>query len=182
MLFDELEYRLQLDEVVDRFKRNISTLRAAGASKDLFDNIMVSAYETSMPASQLASFVFDGAINISAKVFDKSISSKVWEALRDALPGASVVDQGDVIRINFRPLTQEDRDARVKDLNKMLEEGRIAARLVRQEYMQKVKGADGVSEDEQKLAEKDIQEILDEYIEKLESVSKEKELELSPNK
>lgn len=182
MLFDELEYRLELDSVVERFKKDISTLKTGKASKDMFENIMVSAYDTSMPVSNLASLVFEGAISVTAKVFDKSVGGKVWEALRDALPGASVVDQGDVIRINFRPITQEDRDARVKELNKILEEARIAARLKRQDFMQKVKGAEGVSEDEQKLAEKDIQEILDEYVKKIEEISTEKEIELSPNK
>ncbi len=182
MLFDELEYRLELDSVVERFKKDISTLKTGKASKDMFENIMVSAYDTSMPVSNLASLVFEGAISVTAKVFDKGVSGKVWEALRDALPGASVVDQGDVIRINFRPITQEDRDARVKELNKILEEARIAARLKRQDFMQKVKGAESVSEDEQKLAEKDIQEILDEYVKKIEEISTEKEIELSPNK
>lgn len=182
MLFDEAKYKAGLDNVISRFKDEISTLRTGKASKDMFDNIMVEAYGSSMPVSNLASLVFEGAISVSAKVFDKSISPKVVQALTDALQGASVTDQGEVIRINFRPITQEDRDARVKELKKMLEDARIAARLVRQDYMQKVKSLEGVSEDEQKLAEKDIQEILEKYIEQLQEVALQKEIELSPNK
>jgi ribosome recycling factor len=182
MLYDEAKYKSGLENVITRFKEEISTLRTGGANQEMFDNIMVDAYGSNMPVSNLASLVFEGRMSISVKVFDKNNSPNVVKALSESLQGASVTDQGEVIRVNFRPITQEDRDVIVKELKRMLESARVAARLVRQDFMQKVKAMEGVSEDEQKLAEKDIQETLEEYIKKLESISTDKEIELSPNK
>lgn len=182
MLYDEAKYKSALDNVVSRFKEDISTLRTGGANQEMFENILVEAYGASMPVSNLASLVFEGRMSVAVKVFDKNNSTNVVKSLSEALQGASVTDQGEVIRVNFRPITQEDRDMIVKELKRMLESARVAARLVRQEYMQKVKAMEGVSEDEQKVAEKNIQETLEEYIEKLEAISAEKEHELSPNK
>jgi len=178
MLFDQdaLSEELQLIEI--EFEDYLKKIRTGRASKDVFDRIIVSAYGVGSPLNSVSNFVFDGPLSVMVKVWDKNLIPEVKKSLENAHLGASITDQGDYIRINFFPLTEEDRKERVKDLNKILEDYRVKVRLVRQDYMQKVKGLEGVSEDEQKVSEEKIQKMIDESIKNLEEIASKKEEEI----
>lgn len=178
MLYNEKELKEELELVELEFSENLKKVRTGRASKDVFDNIRVSAYGSSSPLSAVANLIFEGPLSVVVKVWDKSLLPEVRTAIDNANLGASVTDHGDHIRINFLPLTEELRKEKIKDVNKMLEDYRVKVRLVRQEYMQTVKALDGVSEDEQKLSQENIQKTIDSSIERLEEIAQSKEKEL----
>lgn len=181
MLYNVSEYKEELELILLEFGEEISKLRTGKATMETFSKIFVQVYGSSMNLPSVAKIVFETPINIRISPFDKGNKKIVVEALEQQNIGAKINDMGDELRLNFLPMTQEDREAKVKELEKMVESFRIKMRLVRQEYMKKVKGLEAVSEDEQKVAEKNIQEDLDSHIGKLEDASKAKKRELNPN-
>lgn len=178
MLYNETELKEELELIALDFEDNLKKIRTGRASKDIFENIKVSAYGSDSTLNAVSNLVFEGPLNVVVKVWDKTLMPDVKTALDNANLGASVTDHGDHIRLNFFPLTEESRREKVKDLNKMLEDYRVRIRLVRQDFMQKVKGLDGVSEDEQKVSQNNIQEDIDNAIVELEKSAQAKEVEL----
>lgn len=182
MLFDEGKYKGELKSIVtDRFMEELKSLRTGKATQEMFQNIMIDQYGNPTPIPYTATLKFDTPISVQVIPFNKADIGKIADAIRNANLGASVSEQSDHVRLNFPSLTQEDRANSVKILNKMLEEFRVRARNIRLNYKQEVDAIEGVSEDEQRASEKRIQTILDETIENLEKISKEKEKEINPN-
>ena len=149
---------------------------------DVFNDIQIDQYGTLTPLSYASTISFASPIVAEIRPFSKTDISKIAAAIRNANIGGSVNEQAEKVIVNFLPLTQEDRDASSKELSEMLESFRVRARGVRQDYMQKVKALEGVSEDEQKMSEKRIQELVDANIKSLEALADEKDSELNPNK
>lgn len=181
MLFDESKYKSELNEVIERFKEEVKKLKTGKAGMEVFNSIEIDQYGAMTPLAYAATISFPQPITANIKPFNKTDVSKIASAIRNANVGGSVVEQSEMVIVNFLPLTQEDRDATSKELNSILEGFRVRSRNVRQDYMQKVKALDGVSEDEQKASEKKIQELLDSHIKSLEEFAAEKNKEINPN-
>jgi ribosome recycling factor len=181
MLYNVSEYQDELEMILIEFAEDIAEIRTGKATMETFNKIYVQAYGVSTPLAGVAKIVFETPINIKITPFDKSNKKEIVAALEQHNIGAKINDMGDELRLNFLPMTQEDRDAKIKELEKMVESYRIKMRLVRQEYMKKIKALEAVSEDEQKVAERNIQEDLDNYIKKLEEAFTLKKKELKPN-
>lgn len=178
MLYNESELNEELELIELEFDDNLKKIRTGRASKDVFENIKVNAYGTTSSLSAVSNLIFEGPLNVVVKVWDKSLMPDVKSAIDNANLGASVTDHGDHIRINFLPLTEESRKEKIKEVNKMLEDYRVRVRLVRQDFMQKIKALEGVSEDEQKVDQEKIQQTIDSSIKRLEEISQAKEKEL----
>ncbi|MEO6729351.1 MAG: ribosome-recycling factor [Candidatus Dojkabacteria bacterium] len=181
MLFDEAKYKAELAEVSNRFSEELKKLKTGKAGMDAFKGIEIDQYGTMSPLEYAATISFPQPITANIKPFSKTDISKIASAIRNANMGGSVVEQSEMVIVNFLPLTQEDRDATSKELSTILEGFRVRARNVRQDYMQKVKALDGVSEDEQKASEKKIQELVDAIIKSLEELAADKNKEINPN-
>ena len=178
MLYNEKDLKEELELLQIDFEESLKQIRSGRANKDVFDNIKVTAYGADSTLNSVSNLVFEGPLNVVVRVWDKGLVGEVKKALDNANLGASVTDHGDHIRVNFYPLTEESRKEKVKELNRLLEDYRVRVRLVRQDYMQKVKGLDGVSEDEQKVDQEKIQEEIDSSIKELEEIAELKEKEL----
>ncbi len=179
MLFDEASLRNDLEKVVNSLKEDMKDIRTGRPSIDFFDKVMVDYYGTKTQLTYMAQIAFDSAMSMTIRIHDKNASNEVKKALDEANIGASINEaEKGIFKLNFQPLTEEDRVQKVKDLGKLLEEKKIRARQVRQEYMEGVKNLEKVSEDDQKRSEEAIQKIIDEYIDKLDQASSEKQSEL----
>jgi ribosome recycling factor len=179
MLFNENELKRELDDVVNSLAEDMKSIRTGRASNDTFEKILVDYYGTKTPLTYIAQITFNSAISITVKLNDKNAASEVKKALDEANIGGSIVEsEKGVFKINFNPLTEEDRKLKVKELGFLLEEKRIRARHVRQRYMEEIKSLDKVSEDDQKRSEERVQKMLDEHIAKLETLAKDKESDL----
>lgn len=179
MLFNEDEYRLELEEVLERFKEELSKIRTGKASISVFQKINVDSYGSPMSLTAVAKLIVDGPMAVRLEVWDKNNTDSVMEALSKVDLGARVSQEGNVIRVNFVPLTQEDRKEKSdKLIPKLLNDFLSRIREIRRSYNEKVKAQEKVSEDDQELSYKVIQEILKEYEEIFEQLAKDKKLEL----
>lgn len=179
MLIDELEYKLEIEEVLERFNSELSKIRTGKASISIFQKIQVDSYGSMMALTSVAKVIVDGPLSVKLEVWDKNNTKNVLEALEKVDLGARISQEGNIIRVNFVPLTEEDRkDKADKIIPKLLNEFLSRAREIRRKYNDKVKSMDKVSEDDQERSFDRIQEILKEYEEMFEESAKNKKTEL----
>jgi len=179
MLFDQDEYTLELEAILERFKEELSKIRSGKANISVFQKIQVESYGSFMGLTAVAKVIVDGPMAVKLEIWDKNNVKSVVEALEKVDLGARISQEGNIIRINFVPLTEEDRKEKAnKIIPKLLNEFLTRAREVRRDFNEKVKSLEKVSEDDQERSLEKIQEILKDYEEQFESTSKQKKIEL----
>lgn len=181
------EINLYLDEAKDSMQKAIkhtefelSKIRAGKASPNMFDGLMVDYYGASTPLGQVASVSVPEPRTIAIKAYEKSMISTIEKVIRDANMGFNPQNDGDVIRINVPPLTEERRRDLVKQTKAEGESGKVRIRKIRQETNDELRKLlkEGASEDEVKRAEEVVQALTNDTNAKLDTLiaSKEKEL------
>lgn len=156
-------------------------VRTGKASPALVENILVEVYGAQMRIRELAGITTPEPRTLAIQPWDMNSLHAIEKAIQKSNLGLTPSIHGKAIRIFFPELSQERREEFVKVVRKMAEDGRVAIRHVRRDAMEQLKkhGHDsGVTEDEVKHAEKELQKLTDEYIGKLDQhlVSKEKEI------
>jgi len=156
-------------------------VRTGKASPTLVENVQVEVYGSMMRLKELASITSPEPRQLVLQPWDMTTIQAIEKAIQKANLGLSPATQGKLIRLSFPELSAERRQEFVKIAKKMAEEGRVAIRHIRRDAMDLLKkhGHDsGVTEDEQKQAEKDLQKLTDDYIGKIEQhlATKEKEI------
>jgi ribosome recycling factor len=110
--------------------------------------------------------------------FDKGQAKAIEKAIRESDLGLEPSNQGGTIRVPLPQMTEQRRKELVKVLHKLAEDGRIAIRHARTDARDKIKKLEGVSEDDKKHGDKELQKIHDEFIAKLDAALKSKEAEV----
>jgi ribosome recycling factor len=110
--------------------------------------------------------------------FDKSMTTAIEKAIREADLGLNPSSQGALIRIPIPQLTEEHRKELVKLIHKLAEEGRVAVRHARTDCLHKMKKIEKISEDEKTRGEKDIQKATDDHIRQIDQLIQTKEAEV----
>ena len=131
-----------------------------------------------MPVNQIANVSAPDPQTILIKPYDKSVLKGIEKAIQTANLGFNPLNDGDVVRIPIAPLTEQTRKDLVKQAKKNAENAKVAIRNVRREYMEMLKKMekDGeMSEDELKRATDKVQKVTDEYILKIDQLTKTKE-------
>ncbi len=172
---------IKMGKAVDALERDLSGVRTGRASTRLFDNVKVDYYGTPTPLSQVASISVPEARMIVIQPWDKSIVSIIEKAILKSDLGLNPSTQGNVIRLQIPELTEERRKELVKVVKKKVEEGRISVRNIRRGSLEKIremKNDKEISEDDEKRAEKRLQEITDEFIGNVDKVGSDKEKEV----
>lgn len=175
----EAEEKMEKTEqvVVNEF----AGVRTGKASAALVENILVETYGSQMRIRELAGITAPEPRTLSIQPWDASTITAIEKAIQKANLGLNPATQGKVIRIFFPELSQERRLEFVKIIKKMAEDGRVAVRHVRRDAMDLLKKHahdSGVTEDEEKQAEKDLQKLTDTYIAKIDGHLQHKEKEL----
>ncbi|SNR73334.1 ribosome recycling factor [Desulfurobacterium atlanticum] len=171
----------RMKKSVDVLKTEFSGLRTGRASTILVEDIKVDYYGTMTPIKQLAQISVPEATQIAIQPWDISVVPNIEKAIRNSDLGVQPQTDGNVIRINLPPLTEERRRDLVKKAGKMAEQARIAIRNIRHEIMKeldKMKKEGGVSEDEIKRLKEELQKITDKYIKQIDELLKKKEEEI----
>jgi ribosome recycling factor len=156
-------------------------VRTGKASPGLVENIQAEVYGSPMRIRELANISTPEPRMLVIQPWDASAVQAIEKAIQKANIGLSPVVQGKLIRVSFPELSTERRQEFVKLIKKMAEDGRVSVRHVRRDAMELLKkhGHDsGITEDEEKQAEKDLQKLTNDYIAKLDAhvASKEKEI------
>ncbi len=182
---DDLE--LLIDDATERMEKAIkhlefelSHLRAGRANPALLDSIFVDYYGTSTALAQVSSINTPDAKSILIQPWEKNLLGIIEKAILAANIGITPVNNGEVIRINIPPLTEERRHQLVKQVRQEGETAKISIRNTRKLINDEIKGLlkNGLAEDEEKSGEKIIQDMTDKHIAKVDKVVEQKEKEI----
>jgi len=181
MAFNFTELKQKLDKAIDHVSRDVGTLRTGKASVQLLDPVFVEAYGSKMKITELASVQAPDASLITISPWDKSVMANIERAIANSDLNLNPVVDGAIIRIKIAPLTEEKRKEMVKVLQKKIENGKVMLRSIRTDGKRDIenqKGTEGVSEDDIKSDLIELDEVLKEFITKLEEISTKKEKDL----
>ena len=172
----------KMSKTIAALERDYASIRAGRASAAVLDKIAVDYYGTPTPVNQLASVSVAEARILTIQPWDKSILNAIAKAIQVSDIGINPQNDGRMLRLVFPPLTEERRKELVKQTKKYGEEYKVAIRNVRREAIEKFKKqqkASEITEDDYKVAEKDIQKLTDDYIKELDGICAKKEKELT---
>ena len=180
---DETQVRSKMQQVLDLVIKDISSLRTGRATPSLVENIICPAYggTQKLKVQELATITAPDPQTLTISPWDKSIIGDIKKGIMEANVGLNPIIDGEILRIAFPPLTTEDREKYVKLLSQKLESGRVMVRQARGEAMQDIKKkfeGKEISEDEQFDQEKRVQEITDEFVNKINEAGEIKKQEL----
>jgi ribosome recycling factor len=170
--------RAGMEKALENTKREFSGIRSGKASPTMLDTVKVEAYGSHVSLNQVASVSSPEPRLLLVTPFDKGQAKAIEKAIREADLGLDPAHQGGIIRVPLPAMNEQRRKELVKVLHKLAEEGRVAVRHARTDARDKLKKVDGVSEDDKKHAEKDLQKATDDFIAKLEGLLKAKEAEV----
>lgn len=170
----------QMQQAFVHFEKELLKIRAGKASPQIFDDIRIDYYGTMTPLNQTANINTPDARTIVIQPWDKSVLGIIEKAILAANLGFTPMNNGEVIRINIPPITEERRKELVKRARQESENARIAIRNIRRNANEKAKKLekDVIPEDELKLLEKEIQETTDTWIDKVDKLIDAKEKDI----
>jgi len=174
------EAKAAMDRALDHADNELNKIRAGKASPSMLDDVFVDYYGTATPLSQVGSVNTPDARTIVVQPWEKSLLGAIEKAIMEANLGVNPQNDGVVIRINVPPLTEERRRDLVKKAKGEAENGKIAIRNVRKDANEKIRKlkSEGVSEDEMKTGEAEIQKLTDSYIVKDDQLADAKEKDI----
>src|ERR1700744_4842731 len=176
-----LEAEEKMDKAVTVAQEDFSNIRAAPVTPSVFSKITAEYYGTQTPLNQLASFHVPEPRMITVQPFDKGSMGAIEKAIRNSDLGVNPSNDGALIRVLFPELTEERRREYVKTARAKAEDGRVSIRNIRRRAKdtldKMVKDAEA-GEDEVRRAERDLQELTDTYVAKIDELLKHKESEL----
>ncbi|WP_453996890.1 ribosome recycling factor [Bacillus nitroreducens] len=171
----------KMAKAVQALSRELATVRAGRANPAILDKVTVDYYGAPTPLNQLASINVPEARMLVIQPYDKSVLGDMEKAIQKADLGLNPTNDGSIIRISIPPLTEERRRELVKVVKKYAEESKVAVRNVRRDgndELKKLEKNGEITEDELRSLTEDIQKLTDESINKIDSVTKEKEKEI----
>jgi ribosome recycling factor len=178
ILLEAEEKMSKTEEVV---VKEFAGVRTGKASAGLIENVQVDVYGSSMRIRELAGITTPESRVLLIQPWDAGTVHAIEKAIQKANLGLNPSVDKKFIRIVLPELSTERRNEFVKIVRKMTEDGRVAIRHVRRDAMEGLKKAGkegGVTEDEEKHAEKELQKLTDDYVKKLDEHLAHKEKEI----
>jgi ribosome recycling factor len=175
------ETKERMGKTIGDLENELKRVRTGRASLSLLDGIRVDYYGTLTPLNQMASLSVPESRLIVIQPWDVSAIKEIEKAILKSDLGLTPSSDGKLIRISIPPLTEERRKELVKVVSKMCEEHKIAARNIRRDANELLKGfkKDGdIAEDDAFKAQDQVQKITDEFIAKIDDIYQEKEKEI----
>ena len=181
MSVDFKEFGRRMDKTLEHLEEDFGAVRAGRANAKVLDRITVQYYGSETPLNGVATISTPDARTLVIQPWDNKLLKDIQKAIQVSDLGINPQNDGKVIRLVFPQLTEERRKDLAKQVKKYAEDAKVAMRNIRRDgmdYVKKLKKNGEVTEDDQKKAEKDLQDLLDQYIKKVdvELAAKEKEL------
>ncbi len=171
----------ELKKVLDFLKNELSKIRTGRASPSLVEELKIDYYGNPTPLIQLATITSPESRLLVIQPWDKNSSKAIMKAIQQSPLGIMPEEVGNIIRLRIPPLTSERREELTKIVRQKLEDARITIRKIRDELIKELKNkkiGKEISEDQFFSAKNTWQEKIDEYNEKIEKLSEEKEKEI----
>jgi len=167
----------RMEKSIEHLDNELMRIRAGKANVHILDGVLVDYYGTPTPLNQVSNISTPDAKTIMIQPWEKSMINTIEKALMVSNVGITPSNNGEVIRLIVPQLTEERRRDLVKQVKNEGENARVSVRNARREAKDEYKNMqkDGLSEDETKSAEDDIQKLTDEFTEKVEKIVDSKE-------
>ena len=173
--------QLKMTKIIEHYQNGIASIRTGRANPGLVESVKVDYYGSSSPLKNIAQISTPESQVIVIQPFDPSSLDLITKAITSSDLGFTPNNDGQVIRINIPPLTEDRRKEYVKLAHNMIEDGRIAIRNVRRDAndnLKKMNKQNELSDDNLKRALDDVQEITDKNIKELNLILANKEKEI----
>lgn len=172
------EARDLMNKAITHVGNELSRIRAGKASPSMLDGVQVSYYGVMSPLNQVSSITTPEARTIFIKPWEKALIGEIEKAIMAANLGLTPQSDGQQVIINIPMLTEERRKQLVKQVHQECEHGKVSIRSIRKDTNEQLKKVKGVSEDDLKNAEEQVQKITDEFITRIDALMKKKEVEI----
>lgn len=169
-----------MSKAITHAESELTKIRAGKATPSMLDGIFVDYYGSMTPLSQISNINTTDARTIIVQPWEKNMLSTIEKAIIDSNIGLNPQNDGSIIRLSVPPLTEERRRDLVKKVKEEAEKGRVAIRNMRKDANEAIKKLknEGVSEDEIKSGEAEVQKLTDSYIAKVDQLSELKEKDI----
>lgn len=171
----------KMNQAIQQLKSELIAVRAGRANPKILDKIMVDYYGSPTPLNQVAGISVPEARVIVISPWESKLVSEIEKAIHKSDIGINPNSDGKVIRLSFPPLTEERRKELSKSIKKMGEDTKVQIRSIRRDEMdtfKAMKKASEITEDDLKIAEKDIQGLTDKYVSLIDDLIEQKESEI----
>lgn len=171
----------RMQKAIEMLKKNFSAVRTGRAHPALLDHVQVEYYGTTMPLKQLGNIAAPEPRMLLITPFDKNAAQAIEKAIQASDLGINPKNEGGVIRLILPELSEERRRDLTKVVKKEAEEAKVAMRNVRRdsiEALKKQKAEKKISEDEEKIKDKKVQELIDKYSAEVDKLVAAKEKEI----
>ena len=181
MSVDFKDISRRMDKTMEHLGEEFDAVRAGRANPKVLDRISVEYYGSETALNGVATISSPDARTLVIQPWDGKLLKDIQTAIQTSDLGINPQNDGRVIRLVFPQLTEERRKDLIKQVKKYAEEAKVALRNIRRDgmdYVKKLKKNSEITEDDQKKGEKDLQDLLDQYIKKVDSALAAKEKEL----
>ena len=181
MSVDFTEFSRKMDRTLEHLGEDFDAVRAGRANAKVLDRISVEYYGSETPLNGVATISSPDARTLVITPWDTKLLKEIQKAIQMSDLGINPQNDGRVIRLIFPQLTEERRKELSKQVKKYAEDTKVAMRNIRRDgmdYVKKLKKNNEITEDDQKKAEKDLQDMLDKYIKKVDAALAAKDKEL----
>ncbi|MCB0462208.1 MAG: ribosome recycling factor [Flavobacteriaceae bacterium] len=180
---EELQFILDtakeaMDAALKHLEKQFVNIRAGKASPAMLGSVMVDYYGSQTPLGQVANVNTPDGRTITVAPWEKSMLQEIERAIMIANLGFNPMNNGETIIINVPPLTEERRRNLAKQAKAEAEDAKIGIRNARKDANNEIKKLEEISEDLQKNAEVDVQEMTDNYVKKVDAIFLVKEKEI----
>ena len=163
----------KMENAMSHYEKELASIRTSRASTSMLDNIMVDAYNSKTPISQLANINVPDSSTLTIQVWDNSLIKNIETAIIESNLGINPQTDGNIIRLPIPKLSEERRKELTKIASEYAENSKIAIRNIRRETIEinkKDKKESKLSEDDLKKIINDIQKITDDNIKKIDQI------------
>ena len=181
MSLEYTEFERKMKRTCEFLSEQLASVRAGKANPAVLDRITVEYYGTDTPINQIASISTPDARSLMIQPWDASALKGIEKAIQASDLGINPQNDGRAIRLIFPQLTEERRKELAKQVKKYTEEAKVAVRNIRRDAVEKFKAEkkkSEITEDDLKIAEKDLQKLTDDFIKEVEKIGEAKEKEL----
>ena len=170
-----------MNKSLNNLVQEYAAVRAGRANPGVLDRLSVDYYGSPTPINQVAAVSVPDPRTLLISPWDKSVLKAIEKAILTSDIGINPQNDGSTLRLQFPPMTEERRRDLTKEIAKMGEECKVALRAIRRDAMDKIKEQKKkaeITEDEQKAAEKKMQELTDRFVKEVDALAEKKQKEI----
>lgn len=181
MKLDTKEFEARMNKSIEAYKNELDTVRAGRANPNILSRVNIDYYGVATPVKDIAAISLADARTIVIKPWDASSLKGIEKAILASDIGITPANDGKVLRLVFPQLTEERRKELKKQVSKLGEDAKVAIRNIRRDAMDKskeMKKNSEMTEDEQKISDKTVQDLTDKFIKEIDVITASKEKEI----